>query len=82
MTAEMLAKARRNAGTYREQTGLDNVEFHLGEIEHLPVADQSVDAIISNCVINLSPDKAQVWREMAPVLEPGGRVAVSDIALL
>jgi SAM-dependent methyltransferase len=82
MTPEMLAKARKNIEQYRQRTGLDNVEFRLGEIENLPVPDSSVDVVLSNCVINLSPDKPQVWRDIFRVLKTGGQVSVSDLALL
>ena len=82
MTPDMVSKARRNVPSYTKQSGLNNVEFRLGEIEHLPVADASVDVVISNCVLNLSPDKPQAWREITRVLRRGGRVAVSDLALL
>ncbi|MBN2455781.1 MAG: arsenite methyltransferase [Sedimentisphaerales bacterium] len=81
MTPKMLSKARAGIETFTKKTGLSNVEFRLGEIEHSPVADSSVDVVISNCVINLSPNKQQVWNEIVRVLKPGGKACISDMAL-
>lgn len=81
MTPDMIALARKNAAQFARETGLDNVEFREGIIERLPVEDSFVDVVISNCVINLSPDKPAVFQEICRVLKPSGKMIVSDIVL-